>query len=99
MNVPTTRRRLLAACLAFATLPAAVAAVGPPRLLFAPEQPTDSEIVRVTVLGESGVTPCAPSFFASVDEPASRVRLLGTAHDPPPPSSDPPIPCPGPWWT
>ena len=98
MNVPTTRRCLLAACLALATLPAGVAAAGPPLLLFAPERPTDSEIVRVTVLGESGVTPCAPTFFASVDETASRVRLLGTSHDPPP-SSDPPIPCPGPWWT
>ena len=75
MPVPTATRCSVVACLAFAALPAVVAAAGPPLLLFAPASPTDSEIVRVTVLGESGVIPCAPTFFAFVEEPALRVRL------------------------
>lgn len=63
-----------------------------PPLLFSPAQPTDSDVVRVTVLGESARA-CGASFYPQTDVAARRVTLTGYGADPPPGG------CPTPAWT
>jgi hypothetical protein len=87
----TARARSIVAGLVLAAVPTVAAAAEPPRILFAPDPPTDSEIVRATVLGENAVA-CGAAFFAYVDPAAARVRLLGY-------SPYPPVACDSGWWT
>lgn len=62
------------------------------RTFFAPAQPTDSEIVHVTVLGED-TSWCAAAIIPIVDLAASKVTLHGYFEHTPAP------PCAQPWWS
>ena len=90
----TARAACLAgvACLtAMSTLAtAALAAADPPRLLFGPDLPTDSDVVRVTLLGSETVT-CGAYVTAEVDGAARQVHLRAFGGGQ--------APCPRPWWT
>ena len=67
---------------------ASAAAAAPPKLVFTPAQPTDSETVYVTVVGEG----CIPFFYGSpseLDPLARRIEVRGYT---------PQVTCPaGPW--
>jgi hypothetical protein len=58
-----------------------------PRLVFTPDQPTESDFLSVTVLGSTDVA-CGAFFFAVPDPAARRIELRGISVDPPEPCAE-----------
>lgn len=83
-------RPLLPALLAAVWLPASAHGAAPPRVLFAPSEPTDSEHVHLTLLGEAGAK-CSASFVAWTEEAERRIVAHGYSFGAPP--------CAAPVWT